>query len=378
MPQWDYPHTAPYSIYQCERPYAEAPQLIKCKLRQPLKSLDHIRLLKVCPPGWPDRLTENVGHEEDPEIQCDIYQVAFADVTTKKRPYFATLSYVWGDIDVTREIRCGKERSSVTLSLHEALVYIRNRRTPRLLWVDSLCINQSDEEEKGHQVQRMHLVYGQSHSISWLGVETGGRDDLHSMLPALRWFSRISQTLSRKRLPCTWKVVDDYIYDNPAPEISSLREVPWAKLHHCLGREIFERLWCVQEILVARSNDFRTSRSHIDIAVFACSTNLIYNILDQLSYRVKNEDQMLHETGHSWDNIRKVLFLSAGIAKMLMTDPLPCLGFKKDANVKHTTAWSVANRYRSKACPIPGIMSMDLLLYATSAHHTKPIVRLRH
>jgi hypothetical protein len=62
---------------------------------------------------------------------------------------------------------------------------------------------------------------------------------------------------------------------------------------------------------------------------------------------------MLHETGHSWDNIRKVLFLSAGVGKMLMADPLPYLEFKKDANAKHTTAWSVANRYRSKACSNP-------------------------
>jgi hypothetical protein len=160
MPQRDYPYTAPYSIYQCERPYGEAPQLTKCKSRQPLKSLDHIRLPKVYPPGWPDRLTENVAREENPEIQCDVYQVALADVTTKKRPYFATLSYVWGDTNVTREIRCGKERNSITLSLYEALVHIRNLKTPRLLWVDSLCINQSDEEEKGLQVQRMHLIYG--------------------------------------------------------------------------------------------------------------------------------------------------------------------------------------------------------------------------
>jgi hypothetical protein len=160
MPQRDYPYTAPYSIYQCERPYGEAPQLTKCKSRQPLKSLDHIRLPKVYPPGWPDRLTENVAREEDPEIQCDVYQVALADVTTKKRPYFATLSYVWGDTNVIREIRCGKERNFITLSLYEALVHIRNLKTPRLLWVDSLCINQSDEEEKGLQVQRMHLIYG--------------------------------------------------------------------------------------------------------------------------------------------------------------------------------------------------------------------------
>jgi hypothetical protein len=355
MPQWDYPYTAPYSIYQCERPYAEAPQLIECKLRQPLKSLNHIRLLKVYPPGWPDRLTENVTHEEDPEIQCDVYQVALVDVTTKKRPYFATLSYVWGNINVTREIRCGKERSSITLSLHEALVYIRNRRTPRLLWVDSLCINQNDGEEKGHQVQRMHLIYGQSHCISWLGIELGGADDLTSMLPVLRWFSKIAQTLAKHTQGTSyiWDVVDDYIHNSPAHGISSLRQVPWARLYQCLDRVIFERLWCVQEILVARSNDIRSSKSHIDIAVLARSTDIISKLLSELRKDIRDLDHTLEKTEHTWGDIRRVYLLYHGIARMLITQPLPRLEYKKKVSIRHTTAWSVVIRNCEKECSDP-------------------------
>jgi hypothetical protein len=353
MPQWDYPLTAPYSIYQCERPYAEAPQLIKCRLRQPLKSLNHIRLLKVYPPGWPDRLNENVAREEDPEIQCDIYQVALADVTTKKRPYFATLSYVWGDTNVTREIRCGKERSLITLSLYEALVHIRNLRTPRLLWVDSLCINQSDEEEKGLQVQRMYLIYGQSHCISWLGIESEERDDLKSMFPFLKWFSEIDSIFDKRDLPKTWEAVNDHVNHNPAHGISDLRQVPWKDLHQCLDRDYFVRLWCVQEILVARSNDIRTSKTRIDIAVLARSLYLITIVFEHLRRVIAGEPSMLKITGCSWDETGKLQDVCNGISRMLMTDALPSLDFKKKVTVEHTTAWSVAEDYFWYECSNP-------------------------
>lgn len=172
MPQWDYPYNPPYSIYQCERPCDQVLGLIRCGLRQPLKSPDHIRLLKIYPPGWSNRMTERLSHDDDNRIQCDVFQVSLASMTTPNRPYFATLSYAWGNPGVTRKIRCAKETVSVTLNLYDALVHVRNLRTPRLLWVDSLCINQADKLEKGQQVQRMHLVYGQSHCISWMGVES--------------------------------------------------------------------------------------------------------------------------------------------------------------------------------------------------------------
>jgi len=109
MPQWDFPYGPPYSIYQCERRFDQAKGLIPCRLRQPLKSPDHIRLLKIYPPGWPNRLTEQIAREDDSRVQCDIFQVSLAGMTTKDRPYFATLLYAWGDPSVTQKIRCAKE-----------------------------------------------------------------------------------------------------------------------------------------------------------------------------------------------------------------------------------------------------------------------------
>lgn len=182
MPQWNYPGSQPYSINQCERPYDEAPDLEKGELRAPLRSSDHIRLLKVYPPRAQKHPSKHDQLEQDPNIRCDIFQVSLASVATKGRPYFATLSYVWGDLTPIRHISCDGQLFAITPNLYEALIYVRHRKRPRLLWVDNLGINQHVIQEKNEQVQRMFSIYAQSHCVSWLGVESE-RQDLRATLP---------------------------------------------------------------------------------------------------------------------------------------------------------------------------------------------------
>jgi hypothetical protein len=277
MPQWDYPGAYPYSIYACERPYDQAPALIECEPHEPLRSDNHIRLLKVFPPGWPDRLAEKLTHEDDTNIQCDIYQVPLPSVTTKGRPYFATLSYAWGDPKPTKQIRCGRNLVLVPQNLYDALVYIRNPRTPRLLWVDCLCIDQTNSKEKSRQVQRMHRVYSESHCLSWLGVESDRERDLTAMLPILRWFSDACYFIPEHRKD--WDNVNHQFTLNPLSDWSSLPELPWETLCRCLSRDIFSRLWCVQETVLARSNDLRTSVTHVNINVLVRSCHLLAHAL---------------------------------------------------------------------------------------------------
>jgi hypothetical protein len=354
MPQWDYPHSPPYSIYQCERPFDQAQGLIGCRLRQPLKSPDHIRLLKLYPPGWPNRLTEKVARGDDSRIQCDVVQVSLASMTTKDRPYFATLSYAWGDPGVTRKIRCAKQSVSVTLNLYEALIHVRNLRTPRLLWVDSLCINQADKQEKGQQVQRMHLIYGQSHCISWMGVESESGSDLQSMLPIIRWFSEAEFHLYAHGLSLIWDNLNDHIQQKPAHGSTGLDQIPWANLRLCLDRDIFRRLWCVQEILLARSNDVRTSKCHIDIAVLARSSFLISSVLEDLWTTSPSAHATRRSSGTPMSDIQSLSRITARISSMLMMAPLPCLKFKQaDSPILPVTALSIVHKNAGRECSDP-------------------------
>ena len=46
-----------------------------------------------------------------------------------------------------------------------------------MLWIDAICINQGDEDEKAQQIQFMPMIYGQaSQVIVWLG-ETADQSD---------------------------------------------------------------------------------------------------------------------------------------------------------------------------------------------------------
>ena len=51
-----------------------------------------------------------------------------------------------------------------------ALKALRDKKRPRILWIDALCINQSDIEERSSQVAFMSSVYSRAvRVIVWLG-----------------------------------------------------------------------------------------------------------------------------------------------------------------------------------------------------------------
>ena len=61
----------------------------------------------------------------------------------------------------------------VTESLLTALRNLRYAKESRRLWVDQLCINQGDTEERGAQVSIMGEIYNKATcTVVWLGVQS--------------------------------------------------------------------------------------------------------------------------------------------------------------------------------------------------------------
>ncbi|GAP86906.1 putative heterokaryon incompatibility protein [Rosellinia necatrix] len=71
---------------------------------------------------------------------------------------FVALSYYWGDHNALKRIVLGGEMIPITFNLYKALDELRRRGHYRV-WVDDLCINQYDDEERGRQVLRMGSIY---------------------------------------------------------------------------------------------------------------------------------------------------------------------------------------------------------------------------
>lgn len=60
----------------------------------------------------------------------------------------------------------------VSASLHGALQALRQRNHDILVWVDALCINQQNQEERSEQVRSMTNIYARAKYVAvWLGGE---------------------------------------------------------------------------------------------------------------------------------------------------------------------------------------------------------------
>jgi hypothetical protein len=83
---------------------------------------------------------------------------------------YEALSYTWGDATDTRTIIVNGSKHQVTRNLEAALRHLRQSDYSRKLWCDAVCINQTDNQEKSIQVQRIgDISNSASKVLIWLG-----------------------------------------------------------------------------------------------------------------------------------------------------------------------------------------------------------------
>ncbi|KAK3997796.1 heterokaryon incompatibility protein-domain-containing protein, partial [Cladorrhinum sp. PSN332] len=175
---------------------------------QPLK--DHeVRILTVYPGDWATR------------ICCTLESIPLKRAAKKG---YRALSYAWGD-DTQPQfvVEINGVATIVRQQLFEALLYLRfiNRVTPQRIWIDAICIRQTDVEEKSRQLPLMGKIYSlASDVLVWLGLETE------------------DSQLAIRYAP-TSPANKDHVFEVAMSLWSVLRR-PW-----------FSRLWVVQEVALA-------------------------------------------------------------------------------------------------------------------------------
>ncbi|KAM0433297.1 hypothetical protein ACHAPT_004173 [Fusarium lateritium] len=90
---------------------------------------------------------------------------------------FSALSYVWGDCSETIDITLNGQSFPVGPNLHSGLKQLRENGFRSWIWIDSICIQQTDLEEKGWHVQEMRTVYSRAECVyMWLGPGSDATD----------------------------------------------------------------------------------------------------------------------------------------------------------------------------------------------------------
>ncbi|KAF7954224.1 hypothetical protein EAE96_005353 [Botrytis aclada] len=149
---------------------------------------------------------------------------------------YEALSYAWGDLPANKTIKIDKTDYYVRDNLFAALVALRLRSRRRYLWVDAVCINQEDFDERNAQVALMSQIYAKADEvIVWLGK--AGRDYWGAMtlLDSLGNSTTSAKELSRS------------ITEHAA--VSHVKF--WTELSLLCHRPYWQRLWIIQEVVLA-------------------------------------------------------------------------------------------------------------------------------
>lgn len=83
------------------------------------------------------------------------FQIASLD----EHPVFTAHSYCWGSQQDLIGIRLDEQQFLVTRNLEVALRYWRSEHEDLMIWVDAICINQDDMEEKQNQIAMVGKIY---------------------------------------------------------------------------------------------------------------------------------------------------------------------------------------------------------------------------
>lgn len=271
---------------------------------RPLHGEDGIRLVTLFPTSFHEPIACTVVHTE-----------------LDSNPEYEALSYTWGNHQNLVSIMVNGRSFGITHNLATALRYLRRKEREVTFWIDAICINQEDIDERTQQVALMTNIYQRARQVQiWLGPEA---DDSEMVMEFFEEFDEKPMKLVNQSLlesdsteawiygrahaflePCrtflehlvSWSA-DDWT-DEPGPtEGPTLDETQWLRgyivdkkrirlrqaLEALLEREYWYRAWVIQEILMASSITLKCGSSSVP---WECVTTVVKAFMDNGSHKL--------------------------------------------------------------------------------------------
>jgi hypothetical protein len=132
-------------------------------------------------------------------------------------------------------------------NLDSALRYLRLSDLPRVLWIDGICINQNDMEERSQQVHRMGSIFSLAERVvAWLGSSSLSSQLALSTLEHLGGKVVLTKDNHHEANPDDADRVSERWADSQF--MLPYDEATWQAITGLLKRLWFERMWVLQEV----------------------------------------------------------------------------------------------------------------------------------
>ena len=162
------------------------------------------------------------------DVECRLAKVLLDD-----NPAYEALSYCWGTQNERRHISLNGHDFEVSLNLEQALICLRSS-TPRKIWVDAICIDQTSNKERNHQVSMMRSIYERATQVCvWLGPKDDDSNLAFELLYKLRHEITVDTSVK--------KLLGAQRHQRHLVAITNL-----------FVRDYFFRVWVLQEVACAK------------------------------------------------------------------------------------------------------------------------------
>ncbi|KIW03277.1 uncharacterized protein PV09_05493 [Verruconis gallopava] len=182
---------------------------------------------------------------DDSVIRCKLVVYPLQEA---KEVTYQAISYCWGDANDKLEIYVDDKVLRVNRNLCAALRRLRSSNEVRLLWSDSVCINQEDKKEKASQVQMMRQIYEHASStLVWLGPGDSLTPWGFELIPRLIEAGKLREANGDERRLTHLTAEERKTYGLP-----SQYELSWRGLFGIFELPYFSRVWIIQEVAVSK------------------------------------------------------------------------------------------------------------------------------
>lgn len=202
--------------------------------------------------------------------------------TLNDPPQYQALSYTWGEAKDTVPITVDLRETEVTKNLLQALIDIRQENEDVVLWADAICIDQTNNTEKGEQVPLMREIYSKaSNTIAFLGLGWNGSDIAMAKFNTIGSFlcdngitELISDYLGMKSENRQFETLKRELYQKlDAQFVEALQDLETTlnfmySMQELLSRSYWERIWIRQEFVISPNLTIKAGKRSVMVDRF--------------------------------------------------------------------------------------------------------------
>lgn len=237
---------------------------------------------------------------------------------------YEAVSYFWGNHLYTKTVQIDGKPLQITSNLESVLRHLRHDegKEPRRLWVDAICINQADGQERNQQVRQMfHIYHGAKQVNVWLGDGSPDSDRglafVNKMLGPC--FESVGFSCTDEQANVDSKFWEEW--DNgkdgdcwvAIDHLMTLRYAKyWSSIALLLCRPWWNRVWVIQELISAQKATVHCGTSSVPWPLLDMTIQMMLRNTKIDNLHSKRKQEIFHDAvedahGFAYERSHRIL-----------------------------------------------------------------------